>query len=112
MKRIEVRRQNAVKQQGNVEQSRGSCMLPGKERLPMKAIVSISYLLDKKRFKSATPRATKSRSLRVATVRPWTRAVAAIMASSSKWSALPLIRHAHSRKPGASIGKTWMESAS
>ncbi len=55
---------------------------------------------------NCAPRATKSLSFRVATLSPWTRAAAAIMASSRRCSAFPSINRAHSRKQEASIGRT------
>jgi hypothetical protein len=45
-------------------------------------------------------------------VRSWMWAVAAIMPSSSKSSACPCMRRAHSRKHAPSIGRTWKDPAS
>src|SRR5260370_20057299 len=52
----------------------------------------------------STPRCLKSFSSRVATVKPWTAAVAAIMASSREAPVLPRISRDHSRKQAGSIG--------
>src|ERR1019366_957761 len=61
-------------------------------------------------LKVRTSSCLKSRSFLVATIRRWTRAVAAIIASSNKSAGLLCIILLHSRKQGASMGSTWWET--
>ena len=57
-------------------------------------------------FKRSTPSWSKSRTLRVTTVNRCTKAVAAIMASSSRVSERRCLSRAHSRNVSAFIGST------
>ena len=57
-------------------------------------------------FSSGTPKALKSATLRVTTVRRWIWAVAAIMASSNKVSDLRCINRVQALNACASIGST------
>ena len=61
---------------------------------------------------SSTARRAKSFSLRVATVRACTGAVATIIASSRSWSDFPSISLAHSRKHRESMARTFLDTSS